>query len=210
MLVPVSTAPLTETSYIVLGLLEHGEPATPYDLKRFAQLSVFNFWAVPHTQLYTECARLAEAGLLGEHREETGRRRRLYRLTEAGRRALEQWRAEPTGELYEGRDPGTLKLFFGADPAPLADAQLQAHRRKLEAFEQLHVEAGPHMPEGMRLALEIGIGHEREYVRFWSQLSTARRTGDAPGARQANPPRSPARARAPRGRARTPRGRRAA
>lgn len=26
------------------------------------------------------------------------------------------------------------------------------------------------MPLGMRLALEAGIGHEREYVRFWSKL----------------------------------------
>jgi DNA-binding PadR family transcriptional regulator len=166
----MSTPRLTETSYIVLGLLEQGEPATPYDLKRFAQLSVFNFWSVPHTQLYTECARLAKAGLLSERREQQGRRRRVYRLTAAGRRALEQWRAEPTDELYEGRDPGTLKLFFGADPAALAAAQERAHRRKLKAFEQLHAEAGAHMPEGMRLALEVGIGHEREYVRFWSRL----------------------------------------
>jgi len=47
-------------------------PSTPYDLKRFVQLSVGNFWPFPHTQLYAEPARLAEAGLL----EETGRRRR--------------------------------------------------------------------------------------------------------------------------------------
>jgi DNA-binding PadR family transcriptional regulator len=166
----MSTPRLTETSYIVLGLLELGEPATPYDLKRFAQLSVFNFWSVPHTQLYTECARLAKAGLLSERREDTGRRRRVYRLTAAGRRALEQWRAEPTAALYEGRDPGTLKLFFGGDPAALAAAQERAHRRKLQSFEKLHAEAGPHMPRGMRLALEVGIGHEREYVRFWSRL----------------------------------------
>ena len=24
------------------------------------------------------------------------------------------------------------------------------------------------MPEGLRLALEAGIGHEREFIRFWS------------------------------------------
>ena len=27
------------------------------------------------------------------------------------------------------------------------------------------------VPEGTRLALEAGIGHEREYVRFWSKLA---------------------------------------
>src|ERR1700712_169822 len=89
----MSSAPssprLTATSYIVLGLLEQGEPATPYDLKQFAQLSTNNFWSVPHTQLYTECARLAAEGLLDERQEQTGRRRRIYRLTKRGRDALE-------------------------------------------------------------------------------------------------------------------------
>ena len=79
-------------------------------------MSVFHFWAIPHTQLYTECARLAEAGLLDEHREESGRRRRVYRLTAEGRTALEEWRADPDADLYELRDPGLLKLFCGADP----------------------------------------------------------------------------------------------
>ena len=26
-------------------------------------------------------------------------------------------------------------------------------------------------PKGMRLTLESGIGHEREWVRFWSKLA---------------------------------------
>jgi hypothetical protein len=26
------------------------------------------------------------------------------------------------------------------------------------------------MPEGMRLALECGLGHEREYVRYWKAV----------------------------------------
>jgi PadR family transcriptional regulator, regulatory protein AphA len=166
----MSTPRLTETSYIVLGMLERLQPATPYDLKRLAQISTINFWSVPHTQLYTECARLARAGLLSEHREQTGRRRRIYRVTENGARALELWRSQPTDALDEVRDEGLLKLFFGADPATLAAAQLDAHRRQLSAYEHLH-EGSTDMPRGMRLALEAGIGHERQFVRFWSELS---------------------------------------
>lgn len=93
----MSSPRLTETSYIVLGLIEQIGPATPYDLKRMVQVSTVNFWSVPHTQLYTECARLAKEGLLSERREQTGRRRRIYRLTDPGRQALERWRSEPTG-----------------------------------------------------------------------------------------------------------------
>jgi PadR family transcriptional regulator AphA len=162
---------LTATSYIVLGLLEQGEPATPYDLKQIAQVSTNNFWSVPHTQLYTECARLAAEGLLDERQEQTGRRRRVYRLTASGRTALEAWRDEPATELYELRDAATLKLFFGGDPAKLAGTQLQAHKRRLAEYEELRkgVDA---LPEGQRLALECGLGHEREFVRFWSRIAS--------------------------------------
>jgi DNA-binding PadR family transcriptional regulator len=173
----MSSPRLTETSYIVLGLLEQAQPATPYDLKRLAQISTMNFWSVPHTQLYSECARLARAGLLSEQRERDGRRRRTYRLTAAGTRALDDWRAQPTESLEEVRDPGLLKLFFGADPAALAEGQLRAHRDQLRAYDQLHRQAGAQMPDGMRLALEAGIGHEREFIRFWSRIARRRGAG---------------------------------
>jgi PadR family transcriptional regulator AphA len=120
-------------------------PATPYQLKQ-----------------------LAEAGLLDERREEGGRRRRTYRVSKAGRKALREWRADPQTDLYELRDPGLLKLFCGADPAALAETQLERHERRHHSYEELL--EGTDMPEGMRLALESGIGHEREYVRFWSRL----------------------------------------
>lgn len=166
----VSSPRLSNTSYAVLGLLERCQPATPYQLKQVAQVSLFHFWTIPHTQLYTECARLAEAGLLAEEREEGGRRRRLYRLTAAGLRELVQWRSSSQTDLYELRDPGLLKLFCGADPAMIAPAQLERHRGRLAAYEQL-ASAEQSMAEGMRLALRAGIGHEREYVRFWSEVS---------------------------------------
>jgi PadR family transcriptional regulator AphA len=165
----MSSTKLTNTSYAVLGLIDQWGPSTPYQLKSVASVSVFHFWSIPHTQIYTECRRLAQAGLLDERREETGRRRRTYRLTPKGRKALTVWRADPETDYYELRDPGLLKLFAGSDPAALAEAQLASHERRLHSYEAL-LDAMPDMPEGMRLALEAGIGHAREYVRFWSRL----------------------------------------
>ena len=170
----MSTPRLSDDSYIVLGLLEFLPEATPYDLKRLAKR--FDFWTVPHSQLYKECARLAKEGLLSEEREQTGRRRRLYRLTEPGRQALEAWRAAPTAALEELRDVGILKLFFGADPAKLAGPYLQAHEDRLRRYEEYAelreqlLAAGGDTPRGPWLALQAGIGHEREYVRFWKGL----------------------------------------
>ena len=64
-----------------------------------------------------------------------------------------------------------LKLFFGADPAKLAGDQLQAHEARLRSYEEMHaVTANADVPRGPLLALEAGLGHEREYVRFWKRL----------------------------------------
>ena len=75
------------------------------------------------------------------------------------------------GELYELRDAGLLKLFFGADPKTLAPRQLEAHEGKLREYEgQLEECRRMKAPAGVIHAVEAGIGHEREYVRFWSRL----------------------------------------
>lgn len=164
----MSSSRLTETSFIVLGLLDLNEPATPYDLKQLAKLTVFNFWSVPHTQIYTECSRLTEAGLVHESREEKGRRRRFYKLTKRGREELEKWRAEPTDKVFEGRDLAALKLFFGTDPVALAEAQLKVHKARLDELEAAL--AFPGVPAAVRLTTELGINQERALVRFWSRL----------------------------------------
>jgi DNA-binding PadR family transcriptional regulator len=162
---------LTPTSFIVLGLVEAAGEATPYDLKSMVAASLGNFWTLQHAQLYTEPERLASAGYLTERREEGGRRRRHYRLTAGGRRALDEWLAEPTDQLAELRDPAMLKIFFGAKPKPLALAQLGAHRAKLAEYEEIMEQAGGRLPEGVRLSLEAGIDHERQLIGFWSRLA---------------------------------------
>ena len=139
--------------------------------------SVGNFWSVPHSALYAEPERLARAGYLTERRENGGRRRRTYSLTDRGRRALGEWREEPTGDLPELRDPALLKVFFGAAPAAVAAAQLEAHRAKLAGYEALAA-AGGSGPRGPRLTLEAGIRHEREWIDYWGRLAGERPEGD--------------------------------
>jgi PadR family transcriptional regulator, regulatory protein AphA len=163
---------LTPTSYIVLGLLSWRAPATPYELKQLVSLSVGNFWTLHHAQLYSEPARLAKAGYVTEEREDGGRRRKRYALTDRGREALKEWLKTPPGKLlYEFRDPALLQLFFGAEPRRLARAQVRAHREKLREFEDLHAQAGQEMAEGQRLTLEAGIAAESEFVRFWERVA---------------------------------------
>jgi DNA-binding PadR family transcriptional regulator len=176
---------LTPTSYIVLGFVEIAGEATPYELKKAVAVSVGNFWSLQHAQLYSEPERLAKAGYLTETREKGGRRRKRYALTDRGRRALGKWRREPTDELSELRDPGLLKLFFGADPAVVAPVQIEAHRRKLDQFEKLRDSDPGSGDRGPWLSLEAGIRVEREMIRFWEDVhpskapsSPPRSTGD--------------------------------
>jgi PadR family transcriptional regulator AphA len=171
MLLAMPEPRLSEASYLVLGMLEHGQPATPYDIKQVSELSTKYFWTIPHSLLYSECERLAKEGLLVEEREQEGRRRRIYRVTKAGMDALEAWRAEPGRAVSELRDVSLLKLFLGADPAMLARAYLPEHEATLQRFEELrNASAGTKVPRGPRLAFEAGIGHMRERVRFWKKL----------------------------------------
>jgi len=175
---------LTPTSYIVLGLLMHADGVTPYELKALVARGVGNLWSLQHTQLYAEPERLAAAGFLTETREEGGRRRKLYSITPSGRQAFGLWlTAELATELPELRDIGLLKVFFGAEPAPIAAEQLRAHREKLREYQQLEqalASPGPPVPElattelagpGPLSTLRAGIGHEREWIRYWADLA---------------------------------------
>jgi PadR family transcriptional regulator AphA len=162
---------LTPTSYIVLGLLWGVGEATPYRLKQIVAGSVGYFWSLQHAQLYTEPERLARGGYVTEQREEGGRRRKLYRITEKGKRAVRDWRAEPTDAPSELRDLALLKLFFGADPKRLAAVQLEAHRRQLAEYERIRNEMPDEVPRGPRLALEAGIRAARNWTGFWEDLA---------------------------------------
>jgi PadR family transcriptional regulator, regulatory protein AphA len=161
---------LSPVSYLVLGLIEQAGEATPYDLKQMAA-AVSGLWTLRHDQVYREPERLSAQGLLEEEREEHGRRRRRFRVTEAGRQALRDWLATPTSEFTELRDPGLLQLFLGADPKGLAERQLEIHAERLAEYEQMVAACPPETPEGVLLSIEAGVGHEREWVRFWRRLA---------------------------------------
>jgi PadR family transcriptional regulator AphA len=136
-------------------------------------LSVDNFWSTPHAQVYREPERLAAAGHLTERREETGRRRRFYAITDTGRAALDAWRAEAPDELPELRDSGVLKLFFGGDPAVIAAHQIATHEAKLAEYRTLREHIAGHVPPGQLLALDVGIAHERAMADIWAGVATS-------------------------------------
>lgn len=168
----MSSPQLTPVSYVVLGMVAEGA-TTSYDMKQKASRSVGYFWNFPHSQLYAEPGHLVELGLLDEEREAEGRRRRVYTLTAAGRKALDDWLREPTSEQPQIRDTGLLKLFFGEglsadEVAELARAQEEAHRARLAAYEA--IEDTVTNPNHAAV-VHAGLLHERTFAEFWREIS---------------------------------------
>jgi DNA-binding PadR family transcriptional regulator len=145
-------------------------------MKQLVKLGLGNFWSFPHSQLYAEPERLARLGLLSSEQEETGRRRRLYSLTETGRSALAQWLGEPAEGGTEIRDLALLKLFFcglatRADTVRVAQAAAEWHGARVGEWEEAS-ERLRGLADACQLAtLDLGIRYERAAAAFWREIA---------------------------------------
>lgn len=172
----MSPRTLTPTSHLVLGLVRLLQPCTSYDMKQLVRISIGNFWSFPHSQLYAEPARLVEDGMLEEEQEDTGRRRRLYRLTEAGYEALHTWVRTPADEIGELRDEGLLKLFF-ADATDaeaireLARAQVKVHEDRIQWLAAIRAEHAAGAGAAQMATLELGLRWDRTAADFWTEVA---------------------------------------
>jgi PadR family transcriptional regulator AphA len=177
MIPTMSNGKLTPTSYVVMGLVAFLGRATSYDMKRLVGMSIGYFWTFPHSQLYAEPDRLVGMGLLEETREEGGRRRRLYSMTDAGFEELKDWLADPETPPIEMRDTATLKLFFGNLAGPenvrkLAEKQVEAQQRLMEEHKKLHeMFADVTGLEAQLATLRLGDMVLETCDRFWREIA---------------------------------------
>lgn len=175
----VSTARLSSSSCLVLGLVASFGPATPYELKQLVKGSIGHFWSFPHSQIYSEADRLSDAGLLAVEQEEGGRRRKQFSITPAGTAALRDWLHDPTPEPWEIRDPGLLKLFFGSqaeseDMAAIARRQVEVHQERLELFEGIEANIREDASVAYPYAtLRLGMAVTRACIEFWTEIAAS-------------------------------------
>jgi DNA-binding PadR family transcriptional regulator len=165
---------LTGTSFALLALLKEFGESTSYEIKQAMEISIQNFWPVPHTTAYEEPARLAAAGYLAARQEEGGRRRRVYSLTEKGREALAKWAAEPSAAPPQLREEVMLKVFAGADPAGLVEGRIVWHRAKLEELRgYLELVRASEGFEGSERTLFAGIAYEEKMLELLESVERA-------------------------------------
>ncbi|MGH9274667.1 MAG: PadR family transcriptional regulator [Acidimicrobiales bacterium] len=104
-------APLTTTSYAILGLLAV-KPWTTYELAQQMQRALGQFWPRAESKLYEEPKKLVAHGLARASSEMVGKRpRTVYSITPKGRRALAAWVPTPgDGPVLEFEQ--LIKVFF--------------------------------------------------------------------------------------------------
>lgn len=166
---------LTGNSYAILALLDQFGESTPYDIKQAMEISIQNFWPVPHTTAYEEPARLAAAGYLTVRQEEGGRRRRFYSLTEEGRRALGAWAADAEVAPPQLREEAILKVFAGAKPGPLAAERRAWHEAKRDELSAMLREVQE--TEGFSASertLMAGVGYHQKMLELLDLLAQVR------------------------------------
>ncbi len=100
------------TTYALLGMLAT-RSWTGYDLTRQLRRSLRFVWSLSEGHLYREQTRLVQLGWAVVEEEAAGRRsRKRYAITDAGRRALDDWVAtEPEEPRFQVE--GIVRAFYG-------------------------------------------------------------------------------------------------
>ena len=149
---------LSPTARVILGMLKLGV-RTGYDIKKAIDLSTRFFWGASYGQIYPELKRLTAAGLVRASSQPRGRVKRTeYSLTQAGERALRDW-LTATDSIYELRDEGLLRLFFGDIVSP--EDVLENLRARRETFELVLAQF-----REIEKAARTGFAHESQLYPY--------------------------------------------
>jgi DNA-binding PadR family transcriptional regulator len=104
---------------------------TGYDIKKFIESSISNFWHESYGQIYPTLKALADDGLVTRNveQQEGKPNRYVYSITDQGRDELREWLIEPAVRPVP-RLELLLKLFFGAE------VSVEANRRHVARFRE--------------------------------------------------------------------------
>jgi len=136
----------THTSYAVLGLMAI-RPWTAYELAGQSERSLRWFFPRAERGVYLEVKRLAALGWAHAERSGTGRRpSTVYRISPAGRQALDDWLASECAPTQISSE-AALKVFLSDQTTPaVLSATVRGVRESAEAsLSRLAAMAGEHV-----------------------------------------------------------------
>lgn len=176
--------------HALLILLER-EGGSGYDLAARFNRGIGQFWQASHQQIYQQLKTLSrDAWVEFERQAQQGKPdRKLYRITDAGRLALQDWLASES-KLASIRDALLIKIFAAqlADRAEIeqeVERHLEQHKALLEqhrAQEREYFQLEPEKQRKLRwpyLTLRRGIRFEQEWVDWLQEVQALLQDEDA-------------------------------
>lgn len=177
---PPPLRPFMALAHAILTVLSE-RPATGYDLSKQFEETVACYWKATQQQIYRELGRMEEQGwLCCEVVPQLGRPdRKVYALTDAGRRELCRWAAEPSTPTPI-REDLLVKVLGGPYVATSQLLEEVRRRREMHASylasyqhrerEFLAAEALPTQEQFRYLTLRRGILYEQEWIRWCDEV----------------------------------------
>lgn len=174
-------APWSSAALTILGFVGL-RPMSGYDIKQMAESTIQQFWALSYGQIYPQLHRLTEAGLVERDpgaEQSSVRSRILYRITDEGRAALEEW-LHRESEPPRYRDEGLAKLFLAGRLDPDRALRMVRERQdelraSLAAIRQDvdHGVLGGRTDPYARLAADYGLTSQRAELEWCERTEAA-------------------------------------
>lgn len=173
--------------FALLGLLKY-QPMSGYDLEQFINNSIGHFWHAKLSQIYRTLKGMEEAGLVTSRfkAQDEHRSKRMYTITEAGKRELMDWLAQLDTELDQVKLPFLIRVFFfGAVDKQHVTTQVRIwrnlHQQRLEKYQ---LEIRPQLDEVLahdnfssddvffwKATLRFGELYEEMVLRWLDEIS---------------------------------------
>ena len=122
--------------HVITGMVLH-ESLTGYDIKKYVEMSIGNFFKASHGSLYPALKKLTEKGyLIMKEQPQGDRMKKYYQATELGKSMFLEWLSSPT-DFGSNSDMMMVKIFFfGELPDDIRRQRL--HECELYIQQELH------------------------------------------------------------------------
>jgi DNA-binding PadR family transcriptional regulator len=150
--------------YALLGLLAL-KSSSGYELRKIFKETPLGMYSDSPGSIYPALRRLEARGFARAYGEAHGRRRRVLKLTAAGRAALKRWLAEPVSAAQVANGDGAfeLRLAFlsavlpGHELRPFLRGQAEALEAYLAELTRARGAMAGKLSRSAALALDLGI-----------------------------------------------------
>jgi DNA-binding PadR family transcriptional regulator len=169
--------------YGLLGLLVE-EPLHGYEVKNRFEAMLGGTWEVNIGQVYTTLQRLERDGLVRPAGERGDRGKLLYEISDSGRKALNEWLAQPDSGPQELREDIYVKLLLAArlangDLGPLLSRQKRAYLQRLRDLNQLEARAKKDGRTDLARLVRGALLHTEADIKWIDELSETGISGES-------------------------------